>query len=195
QVALELQDPTLAQASFLNAKGNGADGWKNLSYAQLNTAWDLGITLQPRFANINTDSTDLSVFRDRGGKVLSYHGLADVLVPPQGTINYYNRVATAMGGVTAVQNFYRLYLVPGMSHGFGNGSAVDAAVPLPSNDDLYGMLTNWVEKGIAPPSRVDVSSAASTSFPTVATRPICLYPLKPTYTAGSATAAASYGCS
>jgi len=32
---LELQNPTLATPSFINATGNGANGWKNLSYAQL----------------------------------------------------------------------------------------------------------------------------------------------------------------
>lgn len=195
QVALQLQDATLAQPSFLNAKANGADGWKSLSYAQLNTAWDLGVTLQPRFANINTDSTDLSAFRARGGKILSYHGLADVLVPPQGTIHYYHRVAAAMGGVPAIQSFYRLYMIPGMSHGFANGSAVAAAVPLPSNNELYRMLTDWVEQGIAPPARVDVASTASAAFPAVVTRPLCLYPLKPTYTGGAAASAASYTCS
>lgn len=42
-----------------------------------------------------------------------YHGLADVLIPAQGSINYYNRVLSQMGGLAAVQSFYRLYLIPG----------------------------------------------------------------------------------
>ena len=149
-----MQNPSLAQPTFVNATGNGIDGWKSLSYAQLNTAFDLGIELQPLFGHINTDQADLHLFRNMGGKVLSYHGLADQLVPPQGTVNYYNRVAMEMGGFAAIQSFYRLYLVPGMNHGFGNGSPAPGAVPpLPTNADLYRLLTDWVEKGIEPPIR------------------------------------------
>lgn len=195
QVALSLQNPRIAQPSFINAQANGENGWRNLTYAELNTAWDLGVALQPRFAEINTDNPNLSAFRDRGGKILSYHGLADTLVPPQGTIHYYNRVANTMGGLTAVQNFYRLYMIPGMGHGFSNGSAVPAAVPLPTNAQLYQMLTDWVERGIAPPARLDLSSPTSTAFPTAVSRPICLFPLKPTYTGGPATTASSFTCS
>ena len=42
-VALELQNPMLATPSFINATGNGANGWTNLSYAQLANAYDKGL--------------------------------------------------------------------------------------------------------------------------------------------------------
>ena len=51
-VALELQNPTLATPIFQNATGNGMDGWKQLSYAQLGDAYDGGVALQTPFANI-----------------------------------------------------------------------------------------------------------------------------------------------
>lgn len=195
-VALELQDPTIATPSFLNATGNGADGWKSLTYAQLANAWDRGVALQGAFANINTDSADLSAFRDRKGKLISYHGLADTLIPPQGTINYYSRVAAQMGGVAATQGFYRLYLVPGMGHGFSNGTSnANANPPLPTNAQLYELLTAWVEKGIEPPARVEVATVASASFPVVKSQPLCLYPLKANHTSGDPNLAASYNCS
>ena len=195
-VALELQDPTIATPSFLNATGNGADGWKSLTYPQLANAWDRGVALQSAFANINTDSADLSAFRDRKGKLISYHGLADTLIPPQGTINYYTRVAAQMGGVAATQSFYRLYLVPGMGHGFSNGTSnANANPPLPTNAQLYELLTAWVEKGIEPPVRVEVATTASASFPAVKSRPLCLHPLKANYTSGDPNLAASYSCS
>ncbi len=195
-VALELQDPTIATPSFLNATGNGADGWKSLTYAQLANAWDRGVALQSAFANINTDSADLSAFRDRKGKLISYHGLADTLIPPQGTINYYSRVAAQMGGVAATQGFYRLYLVPGMGHGFSNGTSnANANPPLPTNAQLYELLTAWVEKGIEPPVRVEVATVGSASFPAVKSRPLCLYPLKANHTSGDPNLAASYSCS
>src|SRR5262249_9412118 len=39
-----------------------------------------------------TDDPDLSRFRARGGKIVIWHGLADQLIFPRGTIRYYKRV-------------------------------------------------------------------------------------------------------
>src|SRR5690606_32905452 len=77
QVALELQDPTYAAPSFKNATGDGQDKWKSLTYPELAHAWDRGVELQNEFANINTDTPDMSTFRDGGGKMITYYGLAD----------------------------------------------------------------------------------------------------------------------
>lgn len=192
--ALELQNPLIATPSFQNATGNGADGWKRLTYADLSTASDRGVALQGAFANINTDSPDLSAFKARNGKLLMYHGLSDTLIPPQGSINYYNRVANQMGGIASIQDFYRFYLVPGMAHGFGNGTAnPDANPPLPTNAQLYGALTDWVEKGTAPGTLT--ASAPATATSPAKSRPLCLYPLKASYTSGDPNQAASYTCS
>jgi hypothetical protein len=193
-VAIELQNPTIGGPTLKNATGNGANGWKSLSYTQLSNAFDRGVALDPAFANINTDNPDLSAFRDRGGKLISYHGLADQLIFPQGTVNYYERVLAQMGGLASVQNFYRLYLVPGMGHGLSNGTSNPAAnPPLPAADQLYALLTGWVEQGTAP-GRVDIQTAATTSNPVIKSRPICLYPQKATYTNGDPNLAASYTC-
>ncbi|MES2257135.1 MAG: tannase/feruloyl esterase family alpha/beta hydrolase [Pseudomonadota bacterium] len=198
-VALELQNPTIAGSvssgvPFANATGNGADRWKTMSYADLANAWERGVALQSAFANINTDNPDLSAFRSRGGKLLMYHGLADTLIPPQGSINYYNRVANQMGGIAAIQSFYRFYLVPGMAHGFANGTAnPNANPPLPTNEQLYALLTDWVEKN-APPGTVGITTGASPAGP-AKSRPLCLYPQKATYTSGDPNQAASYTCS
>jgi feruloyl esterase len=41
-------------------------------------------------ANIyNAMNADLSKFKARGGKLLMYHGLADPIVTPQNTLDYY----------------------------------------------------------------------------------------------------------
>jgi Tannase and feruloyl esterase len=199
QVALELQNPTLATPSFQNATGNGANGWKNLSYFELSNAFDRGVALQGPFANINTDNADLSAFRDRNGKMLMYHGLADVLIAPQDSINYYERVAGALGGIAAIPNFYRFYLIPGMAHGLSNGTTnATANPPLPGNavagpSQIYNVLTDWVEKGIAP-TRIEIATTATTAFPAVKTRPICPYPQKAVYTSGDPNTTASYAC-
>jgi len=189
QVALELQDPRVADPSFVNASGNGQGLWKNLSYAGLANAFAQGVALQSQFGNINTDNPDLSAFKARGGKLLAWHGLADELVMPQGTINYYNRVAGAMGGMAGVQSFYRVYLVPGAGHGTPNGTSNPAAdVPNFAAGQEYGLLTQWVEQGIAPDA-VTLQSAGGNSGLA------CVYPKKATYNGtGLVTVASSYSC-
>lgn len=191
-VAIELQNPTIGGPQLINATGNGANGWRLLGYAQLANAFERGVALDPAFGYINTDNPDLGKFRDRGARLLSYHGLADPLIFPQGTVHYYERVLAQMGGLAAVQSFYRLYLVPGMGHGFSNGTANPAAsVPLPTRDQLYAALTDWVEKGTAPGT---LTAQTAPNAPAPRSRPLCLYPLKAVYTSGDPNLAASYTC-
>jgi feruloyl esterase len=192
QVALELQDPTVAGPNFINATGNGASNWKELSYGQLSNAYDRGVALQGAFGDINTDNPDLSAFQARSGKLLQYHGLADELIMPQGSINYYHRTLGQMGGLAAVQPFYRLFLIPGFGHGTLNGTANPLANnPAPAPGQLYAALTDWVENGVAPESIVLNSPF---DVPVARSQPICAYPKKATYTGGDPNAAASYGC-
>jgi feruloyl esterase len=176
-VALALQDPTYATPGFLDAVGNGADRWKTLGYADLANAWYQGVALQTSFADINTDNPDLTAFRDRGGKLLMYHGLADVLIAPQGSINYYTRASNLMGGYATTQKFYRLFMVPGMGHCSGIGSANGTAgvsppanPPLPANNQLFNVLVDWVENGKAPDTITVQTADAAIS------RPLCLHP-------------------
>jgi feruloyl esterase len=200
QVALALQDPTYATPGFMNATGNGANKWTTLDYTGLTVAALQGAVLQPQFSNINTDNPDLAAFNGHGGKLIVYHGLADVLIPSQGSTNYYSRVTATMGGTAKVQTFFRIYLIPGFGHG-GVGSLDPATgattsaskVPLPQNalgrDELFKALENWRENGVAPGSTAVSSTDSSVSLP------LCLYPLKVTYSgAGPVTAAASYTC-
>lgn len=198
-VALEDQNPTLATPSFQNPTGNGSNGWFGLSYAQLGIAYDNGLLLQRQFAHINTDDPDLRRFRAAGGKMLMYHGLADVLIMPQGSIHYYNSVVREMGNLKAVQRFYRFFLIPGMTHGLGNGATnANANPPLPRNaasgtQQLYDELTNWVEQGEAP-TRIDIASAVTATFPVAKSRPICLFPAKAKFIGGDINLASSYIC-
>lgn len=204
QVALELQDPGYAGTTFTNATGNGSNKWKALDYAGLATAYYQGLALQPYFSNINTDSTDLSAVRDAGVKVLTYHGLADDKIMPQGSVNYFSRVSAAMGGNAAIQSFYRLFLVPGLAHDstLATSASIDPAtnanlsaskVPLPKylngSDDLFKALRNWVENGVAP-TRIEITSSDSS-----VSMPLCSYPQKASYSgSGSVKSTSSYSC-
>ena len=192
QVALELQSPAMASSFFVNAISNGDNQWRTLDYAGLTVAAYQGLALQSHFANINTDNADLSAFKATGGKVLLYHGLADNLIAPQGSDNYYSRVAAQMGGVSEVQKFFRYYHVPGFSHNGRIAAAPNIPVPQTAlgRDEMFLALQAWVEGGTAP-SVLNVSSSdGSVSLP------LCLYPTKITYTgSGPVTAAGSYRCS
>jgi feruloyl esterase len=189
QVALELQDSTIADPTFINARGNGANGWRSLTYGQLANAFDRGIALQSSFGNIDTDNPDLSAFMNRGGKMIMYHGMNDEAIFPQGSINYYNRVISQMGSLATVQNFYRFYLVPGMGHGTPNGTANPTAKPpIPAPGQIYQLLTAWVEQGVAP-DRVELSNPDKSI-----SQPICPYPKKAVYQSGDPHVAASYIC-
>lgn len=82
----------------------------NDSLLQLAEALDPG--------NATADDYNLATFRDRGGKMLLYHGAADGLVPTTAGSLYYDRAvnATSGGNVTEARNFFRRLEIPGMQH-------------------------------------------------------------------------------
>jgi len=195
QLALNLQNPRISSPSFINATGNGTNGWLSLTYQDLANASAQGDALQAAFGHVDTNNTDLSGFKARNGKLLAYHGLADQLITTQGTTNYYVNVVNRIGGLAATQAFYKYYEVPGMGHcgGIGTVNGVTgvspaANPPLPATNQLYNVLTAWVEQGNAPDTIVVKNSDASIS------RPLCAYPSKLKYNGGDTGSAASYSC-
>nr|WP_315787541.1 tannase/feruloyl esterase family alpha/beta hydrolase [Fischerella sp. JS2] len=72
--------------------------------------------LRPLGKVYNATNPNLKAFRDRGGKLILYHGWADPAIPPQGTLAYYQAVQDTMGGLAKVQSFARLFMLPGVYH-------------------------------------------------------------------------------
>ncbi len=138
--------------------------WTVLSVAGFEQLWNRSVE---QFGIVlGTDSPDLARFRDRGGKVIIYHGMADQLIPAAGTIDYYRRVQQQMGGAQAAATFARLFLVPGVDHGFrGEGAA-----PVGLNQAIL----RWVEEGIAPDQLLAEKRDASGRI--VRSRPLFPYP-------------------
>ncbi|GAA4528965.1 tannase/feruloyl esterase family alpha/beta hydrolase [Amycolatopsis samaneae] len=127
---------------------------------------------------IGTADPDLSAFRRAGGKLLTYVGTADQLIPPGGTLGYRDRVERRMGGV---DDFYRLFLAPGVEH-CGGGAG-------PQPRDALGALVKWVEHGHAPATLAAVTADGSAS------RDLCPYPRVSRYLGhGDPAAASSYRC-
>lgn len=135
---------------------------------------------------IGTADPNLSAFRKSGGKLLTWHGQADQLIPAQGTVNYRGRVERAMGGSHRVDDFYRLFLAPGVAHCAGDTSTG------PKPTDALGALTAWVEHGKAPQT---LSASIKDSSGKTVTRDLCLYPSVSRYTGhGDPANAGSYRC-
>ncbi|KAJ6592204.1 tannase and feruloyl esterase [Mycena vulgaris] len=124
---------------------------------------------------IATFDGDLSAFRDRGGKFLTYHGRIDPLIPSGNSKRVYDLIARTLGA-PSLDTFYRLFLVPGMGHCAGGPGAAAfgqlGGVASPVNASTHNVLlalVDWVEGGAAPD---EITGAA----PDGATRVHCRYP-------------------
>ncbi|QSZ32378.1 hypothetical protein DSL72_001952 [Monilinia vaccinii-corymbosi] len=135
-----------------------------------------------QFASIiDTSDPDLSVFRDAGGKLISWHGLSDPFIFPNGTSSYYEEVEARDENV---RDYYRYFEAPGVQHcSGGNG-------PFPG--DALGALVDWVERGVAPDILVAKSLPAEDG--SVVQRNLCVYPLVAAYLGGDPTVASSFEC-
>ncbi|MGH7604101.1 MAG: tannase/feruloyl esterase family alpha/beta hydrolase [Gemmatimonadaceae bacterium] len=125
-------------------------------------------------------SGKLDSFRDRGGKLMIYHGTADA---PQNSIDYYRRAVSRMGQ-KRVDDFMQLYLVPGMGHCGSREVPNDFGQWLRKGADaehsMLKSLEQWVEKGVAPKSVIatQYNEAGDVSTGVLRTRPLCPYPRK-----------------
>lgn len=144
---------------------------------------------------------DLKEFRARGGKIISYQGLADVIVGPGEIPRYLQQVESTTG---QTGTFMRLFNVPGMGHCSGGaapnvfGNTLTAA-PFAGdpNRDVLTALERWVENGTVPTRLVatQYSNGNPTTGTVVRTRPICPYPQVARYNAtGDANLETSFTC-
>jgi feruloyl esterase len=140
---------------------------------------------------LNSTSPDLRSFRAGGGKLIQYHGWGDPAISALTSIEYYDSVQKFLKRVPdarsdaskPTEDFYRLFLVPGMGHcaggagpnRFGNGGAVGPATAMDPERDVFAALERWVEKGQAPDHFI--GQGVATNDPAkMLTRPICQYP-------------------
>jgi feruloyl esterase len=148
----------------------------------------------------NATDPNLKAFKDRGGKLLIYHGWSDAAIAPVNTVNYYKSVVAKMGAKQA-GDFVELYMVPGMQHcGGGPGPNSFGAVVSTPSDPQHSMslaLERWVEEGVAPDQIIatkyknDLNPAAGAAR----TRPLCPYPQVAHYKGtGSTDDAANFTC-
>ena len=131
----------------------------------------------------NSTGLQLSTFAGRGSKHIFYHGVSDPWFSAMDTVEYYQNMAAANGGLQTVDQWSRLFLVPGMGHCQGGQQTLDTF-------DMLEPLVNWVESGVAPDSIV----ATGNSMAGVS-RPLCPYPQHPHYSgSGDSKDAANFEC-
>jgi feruloyl esterase len=166
---------------------------------------DVEYGLQKAGIVINSSNPDLRSFRAHGGKLIQYHGWGDAAIPAAGSIDYYERVNAFMkrypdprSSSRETQDFYRLFLVPGMGHcgnglgprNFGQGSPT----PGDAEHDVLTALEAWVERDM-PPARLIGTGVTGTTPEQPLTRPICVYPQVLRYKgSGDTNVASSFSC-
>jgi feruloyl esterase len=113
-------------------------GW---NYTQFNFDSDFQrlATMEVLYA---ADNVDLRQFKRHGGKLLVYQGWSDPAVAPLNSVDYYETVERTMGSRKQTQDFYRLFMVPGMNHCFGGEGAYAI--------DYLSYMEEWVENDKPP---------------------------------------------
>jgi poly(3-hydroxybutyrate) depolymerase len=143
----------------------------------------------------NDNPVNLASLRQRGAKMMLYHGVSDPIFSAEDTRQWYERLNRTQGGQAA--EFARYFPVPGMNH-CSMGPATDQF-------DMLTPLVAWVERGVAPASVLatargqgnggGVNAELPRDWAANRSRPLCASPKVATYKgAGSIEYAASFIC-
>ena len=129
------------------------------------------------------NNPDLRKFAGAGGKLILYQGWADQSDIPADAIDYYETTERTMGGRAVTQNFFRLFMVPGMNLCTGGNGAFAI--------DYLRYMEAWVDRGEAPDvmigahltsrNRADWSKFPSDPAQVSFTRPVYAYPIRAIY--------------
>jgi feruloyl esterase len=160
-------------------------------------------------AILNPSNPDLNRLAALGGKILHYHGWSDAVITPLDSVSYYEKVlaettkrlGSKEKALRQVQDFYRLYMAPGMTHCAGGVGAnvfgnLGNSVSQDPKQDVLSALEQWVERGIAPEEieatkYIDNDRSKGVAF----TRPLCPYPQRAVYKrSGNVNDAANFEC-
>ncbi|KAF2097858.1 tannase and feruloyl esterase [Rhizodiscina lignyota] len=148
-----------------------------MSQAEFDTVYHKAI--QEYDSIIGTSDPDLSRFKAGGGKMITWHGMADPTIMFNGTVDYFQRVLRLD---PHARDFYRFFMAPGVAH-CGGGAGAAPTNPLEQ-------LVSWVETGHAP----DTIPANHTVEETEWKRYLCQYPKISVYKGGNPARADSYKC-
>jgi hypothetical protein len=190
----------------------GANYYRNFVYQDRNWSFhgfdlDKGRADAERVVGkiMNADDVTFKAFKARGGKFIQYAGLTDSIVTPLSSVRYYQAVVAAQGNksdpatLAKTQEFYRLFLAPGVGHcggGAGPNQFGQAGGVGDAEHDMVVALEQWVEKGVAPARIIATKYISDDKTKGVAiTRPLCPFPQVAKYKGtGEVTDAANFSC-
>ncbi|KAI0878075.1 tannase and feruloyl esterase [Hypoxylon argillaceum] len=139
----------------------------------------MALGMRTYYDSLQTTWPALGELQAAGGKVLVVHGEADSSIPPASSVHYYESVRQAMfgdlayrAGTAAMDDFLRLYVVPGAEHCGSNAAQPGAGWP----STTLQTVINWVENGVAP-VKLNTSGSSISS--------ICRWPLRPLWSSRS----------
>lgn len=197
-----------------NPLGYGFLQWfvyNDTSYSYLNFSYaDVQAADRVNPGEATADRFDISAFKNRRGKLIMYHGREDSAIPTGSTPYYYHATESAMPD-TNLDDFYRLFLIPGMGHcarsevapwyiagaSQNGGGNVDYSVPgyMDAEHDAVLALMRWVEESKAPEYIIATKFDNDTAPMVARQRPLCFYPKVAVYKAsGDVDEAGSWTC-
>jgi hypothetical protein len=132
---------------------------------------------------VGTGDPDLTDFKEAGGKMITWHGTADQVIPVDGSVIYYENVLDLD---PAAADYFRLFLAPGIGH--------CAAGPGWFPGDALDSLVDWVEHGIAPDTLFGGDYTGGGVNDTTRSVNLCAYPKSLVYVGGDPSLASSFDC-
>lgn len=155
------------------------DNLPNLNNVTYDTLVDwMNVGMIRYWDSLQTTLPDLRAFQSNGGKLLHYHGESDPSIPAASSVHYWQSVRSVMypnmpseESLTALDDWYQLYLVPGAAHCGSN-----KLQPGPYPQGNMEIMIGWVEKG-EKPSRLNASM--STGPYQGENQMLCKWPTRP----------------
>lgn len=163
------------------------DNLSNLDNATYDTLVEWMTTAMVRYMDsLQTTVPDLTTFQSAGGKLLHYHGESDPSVPTASSVHYWQSVRSIMyngtsanSSLSALQDWYQLYLIPGAAH-----CGTNTLQPGPYPEDNMNTMINWVENGVKP-TRLNATVTAGAYEGE--TQMLCQWPSRPLWQGNSST--------
>ncbi|KAH7304732.1 tannase and feruloyl esterase [Stachybotrys elegans] len=200
-----------AESSFILWNGTpfpyAIDWWKYVVYND--PSFDGNMTLDDIEAARNTETYgvdafegDLSGVKDRGTKILHYHGLQDNLITSDNSARYYNLVSRTMGlRSDDLDDFYRYFRISGMAHCSGGtgayniGNRLSGLAGESAEENVLTAIVQWVEGGEAPEHVLGTAFTDFNKTEIKFRRRHCKYPLRNAYSgSGDPDSAESWSC-
>lgn len=122
--------------------------FKNLSYDPATFDWSSQVDLLDKKLGplVNSVNTNLSSFRNNGGKMILHAGWADPNITPMWSVQHAEAVTRGtLGEDTSIadNDFLKLVMIPGGGH----CGAINAKYPhVPASYDVSTAMVEWVEK-------------------------------------------------